>query len=148
MRAQLLHRVWFFVTPGTVARQAPPSMGFSRQEYWNRLPFPPPAELPDQGSNPGLLHCRWILYHWATWEAQLILQPSNKAKQKLVSCIKHLHLSIPSAKVFRSTSSIVCLFRLVLCKDSQPWDPSFCTWVPSFHLEAVALSLQRRSIPP
>ena len=36
--------------PWTVACQAPPSMGFSRQEYWNGLPFPSPADL----SNPGI----------------------------------------------------------------------------------------------
>ena len=35
-----LSRVWLFATPWTVAYQAPPSMGFSRQEYWSRLPFP------------------------------------------------------------------------------------------------------------
>ena len=34
-------RVWLFETPRTAARQAPPSMGFSRQEYWSGLPFPP-----------------------------------------------------------------------------------------------------------
>ena len=112
--------------PWTVAHQAPLSMGFSRQEYWSRLPCPPPEDLPNpgikprspslqedslpseppgkprlkmlvaqtyptlcdpmdgslpgstvheilhsllqgifptQGSNPGLLHCRRILYH-------------------------------------------------------------------------------------
>ena len=37
--------VRFFATPRTVARQAPLSMGFSRQEYWSGLPFPPPGEL-------------------------------------------------------------------------------------------------------
>ena len=36
-----------FATPWTVARQAPPSMGFPRQEYWSGLPFPPPGDLPD-----------------------------------------------------------------------------------------------------
>jgi len=55
--------VWLFVTPWTVAHQAPPSMGFSRQEYWSGLPCPPPGDLPTQGSNPGLLHCRQTLYH-------------------------------------------------------------------------------------
>ena len=40
----------------TVARQAPLSMGFSRQEYWSGLPFPSPGDHPDQGWNPGLLH--------------------------------------------------------------------------------------------
>ena len=51
----------YFVTPWTVSRQAPLSMEFSRQEYWCGLPFPPPGE--------GLLHCRQILYHWATRKA-------------------------------------------------------------------------------
>ena len=36
-------------TPWTVARQAPLSMGFPRQEYWSGLPFPPPGDLPDPG---------------------------------------------------------------------------------------------------
>ena len=39
-------------TPWTVARQVPPSMGFSRQEYWNGLPFPIPGDLPDPGIEP------------------------------------------------------------------------------------------------
>ena len=43
--------------------QAPPSMGFSRQEYWSGLPFPSPGNFPTQGSNPGLPHCRQTLYH-------------------------------------------------------------------------------------
>ena len=38
--------------PWTVAHQAPPSMGFSRQEYWNRLPFPSAGDLPDPGIEP------------------------------------------------------------------------------------------------
>ena len=38
-----------FTTPGTVARQAPLSMGLSRQGYWNGLPFPSPGGLPNLG---------------------------------------------------------------------------------------------------
>ena len=45
MRAQLLSCVQVFVTPWTVARQAPLSMGFPRQEYWSGLPFPSPEDL-------------------------------------------------------------------------------------------------------
>ena len=59
----LLSRVQLFLTPWTVAREAPLSMGFPRQEYWSGLPFSSPGDLPDQGSNPHLLHCRQILYH-------------------------------------------------------------------------------------
>ena len=40
------------VTPWTVARQAPQSMGFSRQEYWSGLPFPSLGDLPDPGTEP------------------------------------------------------------------------------------------------
>ena len=44
--------VQLFVTPWTVAHQAPPSMEFSRQEYWSWLPFPSPGDLPDLGIEP------------------------------------------------------------------------------------------------
>ena len=43
----------FFVTPRTVARQAPLSMGFSSQECWSGVPFPSPGDLPDPGLEPG-----------------------------------------------------------------------------------------------
>ena len=48
----VLSRVQLFVTPWTVAHQAPLSMGFSRQEYWSGLPFPSPDDLPDPGIDP------------------------------------------------------------------------------------------------
>ena len=44
--------VWLFVTLWTVANQAPPSMGFSRQVYWSGLPWPPPGYLPNPGIEP------------------------------------------------------------------------------------------------
>ena len=48
-----LSGVQLFATLWTVARQAPLSMGFSRQEYWSGLPFPSPGDLPDPGIEPG-----------------------------------------------------------------------------------------------
>ena len=51
MHACISH-VWFSVTPWTAGRQAPLSMGFSRQEYWSRLPCPSPGHLP----GPGIEH--------------------------------------------------------------------------------------------
>ena len=51
-RALLLSHVQLFVTPWTVACQAPLSTGFSWQEYWSRLPFPPPGDLPNPGIKP------------------------------------------------------------------------------------------------
>ena len=80
--AQLISCVRLFVTPGTAARQAPLSKGFSRQEYWSGLPFPSPEDLP----NPGMEHTsptfpasgRQILYHWATEEVPI--QEDHPAK--------------------------------------------------------------------
>ena len=84
VKVKSLSCVQLFVTPWTVAYQALPSMGFSRQEYWSGLPFLSPGDLPnpgiepgspalqtdalpseppEKGSNPGLLHCRQSLDH-------------------------------------------------------------------------------------
>ena len=46
------NRVRLCVTPGTAARQVPLSVGFSRQEYWHAMPYPPPGDLPDPGMDP------------------------------------------------------------------------------------------------
>ena len=45
-------RVQLFATPWTVARQAPLSMGFPRQEYWSGVAVSPPGDLPDPGIEP------------------------------------------------------------------------------------------------
>ena len=50
---QSLSHIQLFVTPWTVAHQAPLSMGFPRQEYWSGLPFPTRGHLPDPGIEPG-----------------------------------------------------------------------------------------------
>ena len=52
-KVKSLSHVWLFVTPWTVAYQAPRSMGFSRQEYWSWLPFPSPGDLPNPGIETG-----------------------------------------------------------------------------------------------
>ena len=57
MPAQSLSFVWLFVIPWTVAHQPPLSMGFSRQEYWSGLPFPPPGDL----LVPGIEHASPVL---------------------------------------------------------------------------------------
>ena len=53
LKVKLLSRVRLFAIPWTVAYQAPPSMGFSRQESWSWVPFPSPGDLPDPGIEPG-----------------------------------------------------------------------------------------------
>ena len=52
LKVKLLSRVQLFATPWTVAYQAPPSVGFSRQECWSGLPFPSPGDLPNPGTEP------------------------------------------------------------------------------------------------
>ena len=54
----LLSRVQLFAIPWPAAYQAPPSLRFSRQNYWSGLLFPSPGDFPD----PGLPHCRQMLY--------------------------------------------------------------------------------------
>ena len=52
VKVKSLSCVRLFATPWTVAYQAPLSMGYSRQEYWNGLPFPSPGDLPNPGIEP------------------------------------------------------------------------------------------------
>ena len=53
VKVKSLSRIQLFAPPWTVAYQAPPSMGFSKQEYWSGLPFPSPGALPKPGIEPG-----------------------------------------------------------------------------------------------
>ena len=58
MKVKSLKRDQFFATPWTVTYQAPPSMGFFRQEYWSGLPFPSPEDVPNPGIEPGLKYSK------------------------------------------------------------------------------------------
>ena len=62
---QLLETLW------TLAHQAPLSMGFSRQEYWNGFPHPPPGDLPDPGVEPVSLTLRQTVYQLSYQESYL-----------------------------------------------------------------------------
>ena len=70
--------VWLFVALSTIAGQASLSMGFSKQEYWNGLPWLTQGILLTKESKLHLLHCRWILYCWATEEAHNIYWVGQK----------------------------------------------------------------------
>ena len=52
VKVKSLSHVQLFATPWSAAYQAPPSIGFSRQESWSGLPFPSPGDLPDPGIEP------------------------------------------------------------------------------------------------
>ena len=81
-----LSRVRLFATLWTVACQAPPFMGFSRQEYWSRLPFLSPEIFPTQELNPGLCISGGFFTIWATREAH----PEKTILQK-DTCIPNIH---------------------------------------------------------
>ena len=69
----VLSHVQLFVPPWTVALQTPPSMGFSRQEYGNGLPFPSPGDLPDPGIEPASpTLARGFFVISTTWKAHNI----------------------------------------------------------------------------
>ena len=77
MRACVLSHfscIRLFVTPGTLARQAPLSMEFSGQEYWSGLPFPPPGDFPNPGIEPVSLLSPALTGRFfttsATWEGE------------------------------------------------------------------------------
>ena len=69
VKVKSLSRVQLFATPWTVACQAPPSIGFSRQECWSGLPFPSPGDLPDPGIEPRSR---------ALWADALLSEPPGK----------------------------------------------------------------------
>ena len=74
----LFSHVQLFVIPGTVACQAPLSMGFSRQEYWSALPWPSPGNPPDSGTEPASLMplalAGVFITTSATWEAHNVCE--------------------------------------------------------------------------
>ena len=73
--------------PRTVARQAPPSMGFSRQEYWSGLPLPSPGDLPNPGTEPTSLMSPALAGGFfttsSTWEAHFMVWLALNLKNKL-----------------------------------------------------------------
>ena len=77
VKVKSLSRVRLFATPWTVAYQAPPSMGFSRQEYWSGLPFPSPEDLPNPGTEP----------RSPTFEADDLTSEPQRFSQKLVGVL-------------------------------------------------------------
>ena len=77
--------IWFCVTLWTIACQAPLSLRFSRQEYWSRLPCPPPGDLP----NPRLL-C------FLQWEAGSLLAPPGKPEWRPEMLFAHSTMYTPA----------------------------------------------------
>ena len=76
VKVKSLSRIWLLATPWTAAYQAPPSMGFSRQEYWSGLPLPSPIQVCTQTltSKMNQLFELWLSITF--WSSPLSLQLS------------------------------------------------------------------------
>ena len=95
--------VQLFVTPETVAHQAPLSMGFSRQEYWRGLPCPSPGDLP----NPGIEPRSGVIRRLIPSELSMMHQLTNSffffplksfQSNTLLFCLLNIHASNSSIK--------------------------------------------------
>ena len=107
-------------------------MGFPRQEYWNGLPFPPPGDLLDPGielASPASIPSigRWILYHWAIWEAPPV--PILVPKPIPIACTYHLLVfghqnyqyicTYKNHGVYLNIADLYCNHRFCLTWDMQ-----------------------------
>ena len=98
---QLLSHVQLFATPWTVVHQASLSMGFSRQEYWSGLQFPPPEVFPNPGVKPASAmspasaggffttetHLGSTTLYSAVIGITLILKEASKERQRQISIL-------------------------------------------------------------
>ena len=116
----VLSHVPVFTTLWTVAHQAPLSVGSSRQEYWSGLPFPSPGDLPDQGSNTGLLHHRRILHQLSPQGSPLLVVASLISEHGLwstqaqVSVVPALPLQHMESSWTRDQDCVPCIGRRIL----------------------------------
>ena len=104
-----LSHVQLFVTPWTVAHQAPLSMAFSRQDYWSGLPFSPPGDLPNPEIEPGSP---------ALQADYLPSEPERTSGEKLIPNNARKNLGIEaqrSGMVFPRTHSWLMLYGLLSC---------------------------------
>ena len=118
-----------FVTPWTVARQAPLSTGFSRQEHCSGLPCPPPGDLPNPGKNAHLLHP----LHWqadslytCTYKYTFFSYSLHYRSRCLIVYIK-LYIDCSSQQV--GPCYLSCLYVVVCVCSSQT--PNLCLPSPS-----------------
>ena len=139
---KLLSRVRLFATPWTVAYQASPSMGFSRQEYWSGVPLPSPGDLPDPGIEP-----------WSpALEADaLTSEPPGKPKVTLTA-VKNfkMHSGSNKAGYFCCCHCLVTKLCPTLCDsmDNSPQVSSVRGIFQARILEWVAIPFSRGSSQP
>ena len=105
-----LSRVWLSVAPLTIAHQDPLSMGFSRQEYWNELPFLPPGDLPDPGIKTVAPMTPTLQ------EDSFTAEPSGKPSRYIVT--ENITDFMKTKKIFRrSTSYFIKYYLFKVCQE-------------------------------
>ena len=80
-------------TRWTVVHQAPPSMGFSRQEYWSGLPFPSPGDLPDPGIEPASLMAPALAGRFFTDRATRETRMPGAARYRNINILRYQRTS-------------------------------------------------------
>ena len=135
-------RVWLLVTLGTIACQAPLSMGVSRQEHWSGLPCPPPGHFPNPGIEPGSLMSPALAGGFfttsATWKATYIYYTYI---MHITICVRRIYIytffleySLPFWFITRYSSlsiTVSCCFCSVTESCPNPCDPPGCS-APGF----------------
>ena len=152
-------RVQLFVTLWTIARQAPLSMGFSRQEYWSMLSCPSPGDLPTQDqTHISCISCTAGIFftHWTTWEAHSISISSVQLLSRVRLC-NPMNRSTPGLSVHHHLPKFTQTHVHRVCDAIQPSHPllspsppapnpsqhqSFFWWVNSLHEVAKVLEFQ------
>ena len=98
-----LHQSYLIVTPWTVARQAPLSMGFSRQDYWSGLPCPPPEDLPSPEMEPKSLMSPASVGRFFTTSAAQEALPHHPSKPEYIALpgpqYNFLHHTVHKAQI-------------------------------------------------
>ena len=106
LEVKSLSHVLLFATPWTVAYQASLPMGFSRQGYWNGLPFPSPRDLPNPRIEPASLRSSALAGGFftssTTWKAPILSQQWNKNYQleSRLSCVERQMVSLMLAPLY------------------------------------------------
>ena len=121
-------KVWLFVTPWTVACQAPLSMEISRQEYWSGLPFPCPRNLPNQGSNLVFCTAGRSFTRWATIQSVqslsrvwLFVTPLTAAGQVFLPITNsQILLKLMSIKLVMPSNHLILYHPLLLLHSILP----------------------------
>ena len=117
-----LSRVRLFATPWGVAHQAPPSVGFSRQECWSGLPFPSPGDLLNPGIEPGSPALRAdalpseppppVCSYYYQSSCGILIHSAYFKVHNLQVCLSHC---LPHTSLKPNKSLIVCIYKTPQC---------------------------------